>query len=86
MNLAMGARWIPVLRADGTRDWVAPTELGAPDIVAFDAPRADFNGALAQFAIGLLQTVAPVPSMLAWRSRRVYHPSARPSDSPERDD
>ncbi|MCC6852799.1 MAG: type I-E CRISPR-associated protein Cse1/CasA, partial [Rubrivivax sp.] len=34
---------------------------------AFDADRPDFNGALAQFAIGLLQTTTPVDSPIEWR-------------------
>jgi CRISPR system Cascade subunit CasA len=67
MNTLVAESWIPVLRANGVRDWVAPTQLSAPDIVAFDAPRADFNGALAQFMIGLLQTSTPVQSIIAWR-------------------
>ena len=66
MNL-LEEPWIPVLRKDGSRDRVAPTSLSQPDIVAFDAPRADFNGALAQFMIGLLQTSTPVNSIIAWR-------------------
>ncbi len=66
MNL-ISERWIPVMRSDGNHGWIAPAELSQPDIVAFDAPRADFNGALAQFMIGLLQTSAPVQSIIAWR-------------------
>lgn len=66
MNL-LEEPWIPVLRKDGSRDRVAPASLSQPDIVAFDAPRADFNGALAQFMIGLLQTSTPVSSTIAWR-------------------
>jgi len=46
---------------------VAPTALADPTLVAFDADRPDFNGALAQFAIGLLQTTAPVETNTAWR-------------------
>jgi CRISPR system Cascade subunit CasA len=66
MNLLEEA-WIPVLRQDGARDHVRPASLSDPNIVAFDAPRADFNGALAQFMIGLLQTCTPVNSIIAWR-------------------
>ncbi len=66
MNL-LEEPWLPILRRDGARERITTMQLSQPDIIAFDAPRADFNGALAQFAIGLLQTVAPVPSMLAWR-------------------
>lgn len=62
MNL-MNDPWIPVRCADGHTRRIRPHELTATDnpVVALDAPRPDFNGALAQFLIGLLQTVcAPV--------------------------
>lgn len=65
MNLLTQA-WMPVRTADGSRTWVSPTELCRSDLVAFDAVRADFNGALAQFAIGLLQTTSPAESRVAW--------------------
>lgn len=54
-------------KRDGSREWVNPPQLARPDIVAFDADRADFNGALSQFAIGLLQTTAPAERHGAWR-------------------
>lgn len=66
MNL-IEDHWMPVRRTDGSRDWIAPTQLSDPDIVAFDADRADFNGALMQFAIGLLQTTAPIESRTDWK-------------------
>ena len=62
MNL-MNDPWIPVRCADGQMRRIRPHELTATDnpVVALDAPRPDFNGALAQFLIGLLQTVcAPI--------------------------
>lgn len=65
MNLLKQA-WIPVRTVDGSHTYVSPTELSRSDLVAFDAVRADFNGALAQFAIGLLQTTAPAESSVAW--------------------
>ena len=65
MNL-LHEPWLPVRRRDGSRDWIAPDGLSDPDIVAFDAARPDFNGALAQFAIGLLQTTTPMDSPIAW--------------------
>lgn len=56
--------WIPVRRKDGTKEIIRPADIvrGMDNpIVAFDAPRADFNGALIQFMIGLSQTcLAPV--------------------------
>ena len=65
MNLLTQA-WIPVCTVDGSRTYVSPTDLSRSDLVAFDAVRADFNGALAQFAIGLLQTTSPAESRVAW--------------------
>src|SRR5438128_825595 len=66
MNL-LTELWIPVRRRNSSRVWIAPHQISDPDIVAFDASRADFNGALAQFAIGLLQTTTPMDSPVAWR-------------------
>lgn len=60
--------WIPVRDADGKREWIAPARLGEPQWRAFDADRPDFNGALAQFAIGLLQTTTPVVDQIEWRA------------------
>ena len=64
MNL-LNEPWMPVRRGDGTREWIAPHQISDPNIVAFDADRPDFNGALAQFAIGLLQTTTPMDSPIA---------------------
>ena len=54
--------WIPVRRKNGERLKIAPWQLtqdhAENPIVALDAPRQDFSGALAQFLIGLLQVVA----------------------------
>lgn len=58
--------WLPVRRKSGHVDWITPQQISEPDIVCFAASRADFNGALAQFMIGLLQTTAPVRSEGAW--------------------
>lgn len=57
---------MPVRDRSGARRWVSPAELADQDLVAFDADRADFNGALAQFAIGLLSTHAPLSSARDW--------------------
>ncbi len=50
--------WLPVRRADGAHDTVAPWQIAETDnpVIALEARRPDFNGALAQFLIGLLQT------------------------------
>ncbi|MDB5751816.1 MAG: type CRISPR-associated protein Cse1/CasA [Ramlibacter sp.] len=66
MNLLEDA-WMPVRLHDGGREWIGPRQLSDARLAAFDADRPDFNGALAQFAIGLLQTASPVDSVIAWR-------------------
>ena len=75
MNL-LNERWMPVRRRDGGRGWIAPHQISDPGILAFEADRPDFNGALAQFAIGLLQTTTPVDSPSAWRQLFVSPPDA----------
>jgi len=60
--------WMPVRGADGQRHWITPCRLAEPQWRAFDADRPDFNGALAQFAIGLLQTTTPVADGIEWRA------------------
>ena len=63
INLILDS-WLPVRRASEAMEMIAPwqiTESHETDdpIVALATPRADFNGALIQFLIGLLQTAAP---------------------------
>lgn len=64
-------RWIPVRLDNGGTASIAPWELtGTEDgrrPVALDAPRPDFNGALIQFLIGLLQTAFPPQNERKWR-------------------
>lgn len=62
MNL-INDPWIPVIRQSGGYCRIAPWQIAEPDdpVVELAADRADFQGALYQFLIGLLQTcVAPV--------------------------
>lgn len=75
MNL-LDEAWIPVRRANGTQDWVAPYQITELDIVALDARRPDFNGALIQFLIGLIQTTTPMDSAVEWREWNTQPPSA----------
>ena len=53
-------QWIPVRRLDGAQEIIAPwqvtDDIGSNPIVSLDANRPDFNGALIQFLIGLVQT------------------------------
>jgi CRISPR system Cascade subunit CasA len=77
MNLITD-RWIPVRRIDGSLDRVAPCGLtdriNDNQIVAVASPRPDFDGALTQFLIGLLQTTS-TPDAYAWRLWRKNAPS-----------
>jgi CRISPR system Cascade subunit CasA len=61
-------KWIPVRRADGRADWILPSQVCEPDIVCFAAHRGDFNGALVQFLIGLLQTSSPALRENEWET------------------
>lgn len=65
MNL-LEEKWLPVRRRTGALDWIAPHQITEPDIVAFASNRADFNGALAQMMIGLLQTTTPIDDEGDW--------------------
>lgn len=72
----LSEKWLPVRRSSGAQDWIRPSQIGEPDIVAFAANRADFNGALAQFVIGLLQTTAAVDDEYDWADLLAAPPSA----------
>lgn len=62
--------WIPVRREDGARVLIAPWQITEKlnPVTALDAPRADFNGALIQFLIGLVQTTMAPKDDRAWRT------------------
>lgn len=70
MNLIRD-RWIPVVRQSGHLDEIAPVEISATENppIDFAAPRPDFQGALAQFLIGLLQTTFAPDDSHDWRDR-----------------
>ncbi len=57
MNLIRDA-WIPVIRAKSGKGMIAPWQVAEPDdpVMELAAPRPDFQGAMYQFLIGLLQT------------------------------
>ncbi len=57
MNLINDA-WLPVIRASGEKDKIAPWQIAERNdpVMELNAPRPDFQGALYQFLIGLLQT------------------------------
>jgi len=67
MNLITD-KWIPVLRQYGP-DKIAPWQIVEPEnrVVEINAPRPDFQGALYQFLIGLLQTAFAPEDEEAWQ-------------------
>lgn len=67
--------WIPVRVRNGETKPIKAYEIAQQDIVAVDAPRADFNAALMQFLIGLLQTVCAPENPKAWRKFLKQPPS-----------
>ena len=66
-------QWIPVKRRDGASDMIAPWEVtdkfSENPVVALNAPRPDFNGALIQFLIGLVQTTAAPANRVEWKEK-----------------
>ena len=56
------ASWLPVRRRSGAVERIPPwrinDRIGEDPVVAFDWPRADFNGAAHELLIGLLSTAA----------------------------
>jgi CRISPR system Cascade subunit CasA len=69
--------WIPVRRQDGARALIAPWQISEKlnPVTALDAPRPDFNGALIQFLIGLVQTTAAPKNDREWRAGLTVPPS-----------
>ena len=67
MNLLEDA-WIPVKRKSGKSDIIAPWQITDTDdpVLSLHAVRPDFNGALLQFLIGLLQTAMPPKDYDKW--------------------
>lgn len=65
-------KWIPVRRLDGAQEIIAPWQIteniDSNPIVALDANRPDFNGALIQFLIGLVQTTMAPKKERGWRT------------------
>ena len=78
MNLINDA-WIPVRRADGSPRTIAPWQLtesiAENPIVAIASPRPDFDGALVQFLIGVLQTICAPNTSNEWWAWREAPPA-----------
>lgn len=70
MNL-INDPWIPVRRKSGKRELIKPAQIaegtGEDVIIELATPRPDFNGALIQFLIGLLQTAFAPDNPRQWR-------------------
>lgn len=81
LNLIKNA-WIPVRRRDGTTDTIRPADIvdygsdGDNPPVELNAVRPDFDGALAQFLIGLLQTLCAPERERDWRRWLEQRPSS----------
>lgn len=79
MNL-IEASWIPVRRKSGKQELIAPWKitdgLETDPIVALNAPRPDFNGALIQFLIGLVQTASAPKDKYQWADWNDTPPAA----------
>lgn len=65
MNL-LEDQWIPVKTRQGEEKFIAAYEIVQADIISLNAPRADFNAALIQFLIGLIQTVYAPDDEVNW--------------------
>lgn len=65
--------WIPVIRKSGERKLITPAGLvnryAEDPVLALDSSRPDFNGALVQFLIGLVQTACPPVNESEWRKK-----------------
>lgn len=72
-------KWIPVKRRDGTEIRIAPWQITdgfvENPIVSLNAPRPDFNGALIQFLIGLVQTTFAPAHKIEWKQKLETPPS-----------
>jgi CRISPR system Cascade subunit CasA len=62
-------KWIPVRRRSGLLDNIAPWQIAesTDPPLHIESPRPDFDGALIQFLIGLVQTAAAPASARDWR-------------------
>lgn len=72
-------RWIPVERASGKLEMIAPAQVVEREDppVRIASPRPDFDGALLEFLIGLLQTAAAPATERAWEKELEAQPSVK---------
>jgi len=74
-------QWIPVKRNAGKKpEYISPSQItegsATNPVIALAAPRPDFNGALVQFLIGLVQTSFPPKDESEWRKKFRSPPSS----------
>jgi CRISPR system Cascade subunit CasA len=78
----LSAKWIPIKRADGSRDPIAPYEIASDldsnPIVSFAWPRPDFDLAAHEFLIGLLAVAFPPKGQRDWLHR--FHTPPAPEE------
>ncbi len=71
MNL-LTEKWLPIIRQSGQTDWISPCDITSKQaddpVMAFHSHRPDFDAALIQFMIGLLQTAYHPVSTRIWDS------------------
>ena len=72
-------RWIPVERRSGKVELIAPAEVADREDppLRIASPRPDFDGALLEFLIGLLQTAAAPATERAWRKEWEEPPAVK---------
>ena len=72
-------KWIPVRRRSGLLDNIAPWQVAdkTDPPLHIESPRPDFDGALIQFLIGLVQTAAAPISARDWRKGFDTQPESR---------
>jgi CRISPR system Cascade subunit CasA len=75
MNL-INDKWLTYRLKDGTEQKLPMSAICRADVIDFALPRADFQGAAYQFAIGLLQTVFAPEDELEWHDFYEQPPSA----------
>lgn len=74
MNLVKDA-WLPFKLRSGDEEVLPLSIICDPEVVDFALPRADFQGAAYQFAIGLLQTVFAPNDRFDWQDLYIKPPS-----------
>jgi len=82
MYQLLDSPWLPVLRADGTVESIAPYAVtnghDVNPVISVHAVRPDFTGSLVQFLIGLTQTALAPENEREWR--RLYQTPPSPGE------